>query len=36
MSKQNKKKRKINGPKIFAICLLAIMVLSMVAGLIFM
>ncbi len=30
------KKKKVNGARIFAITLLAIMVLSMVAGLIFM
>ena len=38
MEKQNKKKKKkfkINGPRIFAIALLIIMVGSMIAGLIF-
>ena len=36
MAKQNKKKKnKINGPRIFAIALLIIMVGSMKAGLIF-
>ncbi len=35
MSK-NKKKKKINGSRIFAITLLVIMVLSMIAGLVFM
>ena len=36
MSKQNKKKKKINGARIFAIALLIIMIGSMIAGLIFM
>jgi len=36
MSKVNKKKKKINGPRIFAIVLLVIMIGSMIAGLIFM
>lgn len=36
MAKQNKKKKKLDGPRIFAIALLIIMVGSMIAGLIFM
>lgn len=37
MEKQKKKNKKIkiNGPRIFAICLLIIMIGSMIAGLIF-
>ena len=35
MAKTNKKKKKLNGPRIFAIALLIIMIGSMIAGLIF-
>ncbi len=36
MAKTNKKKKKINAQRIFAIALLVIMIGSMIAGLIFM